>query len=178
MQNIRSKMESYIQKSDGATAIELAFVAAPLLYFLLGIIEIALMFTTSIVLEGATSDASRLIRTGQAQQSGDAQAMFEDALCDAVSVLADCSEIEYEVVAIEDGFGGAGGNSPTFNEDGSFESQGFDAGGVSDVILIRVIYQYALKTPILAQFFSDPGSDTRLMMSTIVLQTEPYDFDD
>jgi len=171
-------MENYIQDAEGTTAIELAFVAAPLLYFLLGIIEIALMFTTSIVLEGATSDASRLIRTGAAQQSGDPQAIFEDALCEGVSVLASCGDIQYEVIAIDEGFGGAAGNTATFNDDGSFASQGFDAGGVSDVVLIRVIYQYALKTPILSQFFSDPGSDTRLMMSTIVLQTEPYDFED
>jgi|TARA_R110002126_G_scaffold13118_4_gene56909 Flp pilus assembly protein TadG len=171
-------MENYIQDAEGTTAIELAFVAAPLVYFLLGIIEVALMFTTSIVLEGATSDASRLIRTGQAQQSGNAQAMFEDALCDAVSVLANCNDIEYEVITIDGGFGGAGANNAQFNPDGSFDSQGFDAGGVSDVVLIRAVYQYALKTPIMSEFFSDPGSDTRLMMSTIVLQTEPYDFDD
>ncbi|MED5423054.1 MAG: TadE/TadG family type IV pilus assembly protein, partial [Pseudomonadota bacterium] len=70
MRNIRDILDSYIKKNDGATAIEMAFIALPLCYFMIGIIEIALMFTTSIVLEGATSDASRLVRTGQVQQAG------------------------------------------------------------------------------------------------------------
>ena len=148
----------------------MAFIALPLCYFMIGIIEIALMLTTSIVLEGATSDASRLVRTGQVQQAGaDGQSMFEDALCDAMSVLASCDDISYEVAA---------GNSANFDDDGGFQSQGFDPGGVSDVVLIRAVYDYPLKTPIISDFFGDPGKNTRLMMSTIVLQTEPYDFED
>jgi Flp pilus assembly pilin Flp len=179
LRNIRDILDSYIKKNDGATAIEMAFIALPLCYFMIGIIEIALMFTTSIVLEGATSDASRLVRTGQVQQAGaDGQSMFEDALCDAMSVLASCDDISYEVVQIGDGWGGAAGNSANFDDDGGFQSQGFDPGGVSDVVLIRAVYDYPLKTPIISDFFGDPGKNTRLMMSTIVLQTEPYDFED
>ena len=179
LKNIRDTLERYIHDDEGATAIELSFIALPLIYFMLSIIEVALMFTTSIVLEGATSDASRLVRTGQVQQAGaGGQDMFETALCKAVSVLANCNDIEYEVVEIGDGWGGASGNTASFDDDGAFQSQGFNPGGVSDVVLIRAVYNYPLKTPIMSQFFGDAGKTTRMMMSTIVLQTEPYDFDD
>lgn len=177
MRNVRDILHKYIKKSEGTTAIELSFIVLPLTYFLLGIIEIALMFTTSIVLEGATSDAARLVRTGQVQQAANGQALFEDALCDSMSVLADCSEIEYEVVNL-DNFGSASGNSASFDGDGNFESQGFDPGGVSDVVLIRAVYNYPLRTPVVSDFFSDAADNTRLMISTVVLQTEPYDFED
>ena len=179
MRNIREILHNYAKDNEGATAIELSFIALPLIYFMLSIIEVALMFTTSIVLEGATSDASRLVRTGQVQQAGaGGQAMFEDALCRAMSVLASCNDIEYEVVEIGDGWGSASGNTANFDDDGAFQSQGFDPGGVSDVVLIRAVYNYPLKTPIMSQFFGDAGKTTRMMMSTVVLQTEPYDFED
>lgn len=181
MRNIRDILSEYANKEEGATAIELSFVVLPLTYFLVGIVEVALMFTASIVLEGSTSDAARLIRTGQVQQSANAaagQQLFEDTLCNAMAVLADCEDIDYEVINLGDSFGNAAGNSANFDDDGSFTSSGFDAGGVSDVVLIRAVYQYPIKTPVLSEFFADPGSDTRLMMSTVVLQTEPYDFED
>lgn len=180
MRNIRTLCENFIKKSEGTTAIELSFVALPMTYFILGIVEVALMFTTSIVLEGATSDAARLVRTGQVQQAANAQSgqdMFETALCDQMRVLADCNDIEYEVIQVDEGFGGASAIAANFDANGSFTSAGFDPGGASDVIIIRAAYNYPIKTPIMSEFFSDRDDGTRLMMSTIVLQTEPYDFE-
>ena len=178
---MREFLHKYKDKNDGVAAIELAFVILPLTYLIIGIIEIALMFTSSIVLEGATSDAARLVRTGQVQQAAsasDGQTLFEEALCNSMSILADCADIEYEVIPLDAGFGGASGNSASFDDDGAFQSQGFDAGGVSDVILIRAVYKYPLKTPIISEFFENSDDGTRLMISTVVLQTEPYDFED
>tara|TARA_R110002124_G_scaffold129483_1_gene290819 strand:+ start:121104 stop:121640 length:537 start_codon:yes stop_codon:yes gene_type:complete len=178
---MRKFTQSYKNNDDGVAAIELAFVILPLTYLIIGIIEIALMFTSSIVLEGATSDAARLVRVGQVQQAAsasDGQDLFEQALCNTMSILADCADIEYEVITLDAGFGGAAGNTANFDNEGAFQSQGFNAGGVSDVVLIRAVYKYPLKTPIISQFFQDNSDGTRLMISTVVLQTEPYDFED
>ncbi|MCB1552101.1 MAG: hypothetical protein KDJ26_08920, partial [Alphaproteobacteria bacterium] len=54
-------------------------------------------------------------------------------------------------------------------------SQGFDAGSVDDVILIRAVYKYPLITPLISKFMSGSDGKTRTLVSTIVLETEPYD---
>ena len=43
---------------------------AMFIYLMIGIIEMSLMFVASSLLDSATGQASRLIRTGQAQQGG------------------------------------------------------------------------------------------------------------
>ncbi len=53
--------------AKGALAIEFAFVAPLFLLLLLVIVELGLTLTTQSLLDGATRDAARLIRTGQVQ---------------------------------------------------------------------------------------------------------------
>ena len=65
-----------------------------------------------------------------------------------------------------------------FDEEGNLEDQQFDSGGVSDVVMIRTAYQYPIKTPLFQILMTNNGGDTRAMLSTIVLQTEPYEFED
>lgn len=157
-------------------AIEFAIVSIPFVYMLVAIIELSLMFTSASLLEAATAIASRQIRTGAIQQassdSAAQEALFRQSLC-ANAVLMSCGEIEVEAVNIGS-FGGFSG--PQFDGGGNFESQGFDAGGVSDVILIRTFYRYNFMTPLIGQFLGENGSGARSFMSTIVLQTEPYEF--
>ena len=73
------------------------------------------------------------------------------------------------------GFSDFSSYPPSFDDDGNLMSNGFDAGGVDDVVLIRTAYRYPLLTPLLASAFSDSTGNTKLMMSTVVLETEPYD---
>ena len=52
---------------QGSAAIEFAFVGIPFLMMMFAIVETALMFFATQVLETATADSARLIMTGQAQ---------------------------------------------------------------------------------------------------------------
>lgn len=164
---------------DGSMAIEFAIVAIPFIYMLVAIIELSLMFTSASLLEAATSTASRQIRTGSIQQAAatatEQEALFRDVLCDRAAILMRCDDIAIESVNIGS-FAGYEDFLPQFDEDGNLISQGFDAGGVSDVILIRAFYRYTFMTPLIGQFLGEGGSGTRSFMSTIVLQTEPYEF--
>jgi Flp pilus assembly protein TadG len=166
--------------TDGATAVEFSLLALPFVVMIIGTIEIALMFTTQSLLDASTSTAARLIRTGQIQQSdaGDQEQLFRDTLCDFASILIPCGEIQFQVDNL-DSFGDAdGAPPPTFDEDGNLQNQGFSPGGVSDVVLIRVAYKYSIITPLMQFVLTNRGDGSRLMMSTIVLQTEPYEFED
>ena len=65
--------------------------------------------------------------------------------------------------------------APQFDSDGNLVSQGFSVGGSGDRVLIRVGYRYDMMTPFVGELLTGP-TNSLLFMSTVVLQTEPYDF--
>ncbi|MCB9983497.1 MAG: pilus assembly protein [Rhodospirillales bacterium] len=168
-------MKKFIKNDEGTTAIEFSLLAVPYLMLTLAILEIAIMYASASLLEGATSSAARMIRTGELQQSGiDPESAFREGLCNYATVLIDCNDVMVESITLTS-FGDAASYPPQYDADGNLVSQGFDAGGSDDRILIRVAYRYQMMTPFVGPLLA--GSDnSRLFMSTIVLQVEPYDF--
>lgn len=162
------------KEQDGAAALEFAFLGIPFFFFVIGIIEVALMMANASIMEGAVYDAARMVRTGQVQQNGDPEAAFRAAICDH-AIIMDCDGFEYYVTTL-DSFSDAEENLPEFDEEGSMENQDFEAGGSGDIVMIRVSYLYQFMTPWIGEIFTDYPNNTRLMMSTVVLQTEPYEF--
>jgi len=149
---------------------------------MVGMVEVGMLSTAGTLLQGATDDAARLIRTGKAQQSGDAQTMFENALCDKVDIMMDCNDLVYEVIKIDEdqGFGGIAGNmmlvEPTFDPNGDLVAGGFDPGVENSLVIARVSYRYPLFSPFVGPILADRGDNTKLLMSTAIIQNEPYDF--
>ena len=43
--------------------------------------------------------------------------------------------------------------------------------------MIRVAYRYEIKTPLMQPFLTNDSNAQRIMFSTVVLQTEPYEFE-
>lgn len=168
----------YRKGLEGATAVEFAIVGVPFVFTLVGLVEVSLMYAANSLLQDSTASAARLIRTGQVQQdTTDPEAVFHDELCRVASSFIDCNSVQYEVVALDGGFGDAEGNTPTFDENGNLLSQGFNPGGVNDVVLIRTVYRYPLMTPFIGPILADGPGQTKFMMTTMVLQTEPYEFE-
>jgi Flp pilus assembly protein TadG len=168
----------WLSAKDGATAVEFSLLALPLIVMIIGTIEIALMFTTQSLLDASTSTAARLIRTGQIQQSDAAnqEQLFRDTLCGFAKILIPCGEIQFQVDDL-DNFGDAdGAPPPQFDDEGNLQNQGFSTGGENDVVLIRVAYRYSIITPLMQFVLTNRGDGSRIMMSTVVLQTEPYEF--
>ncbi|PCJ00105.1 MAG: pilus assembly protein TadE [Alphaproteobacteria bacterium] len=166
-------VDKFRKKDDGATAIEFSMLLLPYLMLCLGIIELSLMFTSASLLEGATGSAARLIRTGQLQQSGqDPETVFRDAFCQFAVVLIECNDVVIEVTTLDSY---SDFTPPVYDADGNMVSSGFDAGGSDAKVLIRVSYRYSMITPLVGPILN--GADgTTLFMSTIVLQSEPYEF--
>ena len=164
------------RKEDGATAVEFSLLFMPYLLLCLGIIELSLMFTAESLLEGATTQAARQVKTGQLQNSGaaDMEAEFRNLLCDHATVLINCEDIVIEA-RVMTSFGDFASMQPSFDEDGAMMPDGFDAGGSSDRILIRTFYRYNAFTPLVGPMLFGVDN-SRNFISTIVLQSEPYDF--
>ncbi len=169
-------MGKWGKNRDGATAIEFAFLAMPYLLLSLGIIELSLMFASESMLEGATTRAARVVKTGQLQQSGtaDLEGDFRAKLCDHAPVLIRCEDIVIEARVMES-FSDYENMQPQFDQNGDMQTDGFALGGSSEKIMIRVAYTYTSFTPLVGQMLWGADS-SRMFMSTIVLQSEPYDF--
>ena len=167
---------SFIKRKEGTTAIEFSLLAIPYLFVSLGIIELSIMYASASLLEGATGSAARQVRTGQLQQAlGDPATNFRDSICSYATILIDCNDVEIEVIPM-DTYADFDSFAPVYDGDGNLVSQGFDAGGSDEIILIRTAYRYEMMTPVIGRLLA--GADnSRLFMSTLVLQTEPYDFD-
>lgn len=165
---------------QGATAIEFALVVMPFTLIVVAIIELAMVFTANSLLQGASQDAVRLIRTGQVQDIADpdaAQAFLRQAMCDHIPVaLIDCQDIQFSVQTL-DSFSSANTNIQ-YDEDGNLVQAEFDTGGAGDIFMMQVLYYHPLLTPLIGQFFADSAGNTKLMTATIVMETEPYDFED
>ena len=74
----------------GSAAVEFALVAPIFFAVLFAIIELALVFFASQILETVTQDTARLIMTGQAQNASFTQGQFKNAVCAKLTVMFDC----------------------------------------------------------------------------------------
>ena len=169
------KVSKWKNQEQGSVAVEFSLIVAPLVMIMLGIIELSLFYAAGSILQGGTDAAARVVRTGQvAQAAGDPQELFEDTLCAHAASFIDCNDIVYEVIQVADGFAGASGVAPTYDADGNLVSGGFDPGGSLEVVLIRAAYRYEFVTPLVGPLLSDGYGMSRLLMSTVVIETEPY----
>lgn len=184
----KSIWRRFLAQDDGVTAIEFSLVALPFLLIIMGIIELSLAFAAGTALEGATLDAARLIRTGQAQNAPagmTSEDLFTQRLCDQADLFVDCDQLKYQVVLLGDnsGFANANNVALNFDENGDIldadgnAGNSFDAGGISDVVMIRVIYHYEFFTPGMNMIFANNDLGKLTFISTIVLKNEPYDFE-
>lgn len=156
-------------------AVEFSLVGLPFILMTVGVVEMAIVFTSQSVLQNATFSAARLIRTGQLQQGqmGDPEQAFRNAVCDFAELAIRCENIQFTVTRL-DNFSDAEDMRPEFDEEGNLQNTEFTPGVENDVVLVRVVYNYQITTPIMKQVLSDVGGDRRSLMSTIILQTEPY----
>lgn len=170
-------VRKWLKNIKGTTAVEFSLIGVPFVIMTVGTVEMAIMMASQSLLQESTFAASRMIRTGQLQQAegGGNEEMFRDAVCDFSSLLIPCNDIQFQVQTMPTFADAQDEPLPTFDEDGNLESEDFDAGGESDIVMIRVVYNYPIRTPFMTPSLANTSNGKRTMMSTIVLQTEPYE---
>jgi Flp pilus assembly protein TadG len=176
-----SSSRAFFRCRKGATAVEFALVAAPFLALLVAILQSALVFFASRVLDEVTEEASRYIMTGQAQQGGVSQSGFKTYVCTGsntsalVSALFTCSNIMINVQNYSD-FASASTTSPTltFNNGNVSNTWSYNTGNPGDIIVVQVMYQWPVVLGPLSMNLSNLSNGNRLLVSTAVFKSEPY----
>ncbi len=159
----------------GSAAIEFAFIAPIFLVLLMGTMEAGIIFLGDIVLENATYDAARQIRTGQVELSAMTQAQFRQLICNEISPLLRCDanlQIDVETFA---NFGSVGMPNPV-RADGTLDPSlnNWAPGTVCSTVLVRSFYTWAVATPLLTPFLVNMGSGHHLMTAASAFRNEPY----
>jgi Flp pilus assembly protein TadG len=161
--------------ASGAAAVEFAIVGSAFMLMLLASFEFGFMLFVQSVLDNAARDAARLVRTGQAQTSGNPTNTFSTLLCNEVGSLIGCGNIVYQAQTFNDWSSAqtAVNTPPTRDSNGNFVGGGFTPGTQSQIVVVTVTYNYPFFTPWIGQML---GGSTKsgLMMSTVVFQNEPY----
>lgn len=163
---------------NGTTAIEFGLLAVPFFTIIGAILETSVVMLASQMLESGVNDASRLIRTGQAQTEKFDEAAFKQNICGRLyAMFGDCDGLRVSVEPI-----------PDFSEQPlppplSCDAQKkcdwtmpekFDAGAGSNTVLVRAYYKW----PIIFNFggfgFSNLADNTRLISAVRVFRNEPF----
>jgi len=166
-------LHTFGRREDGAAAVEFAMVAAPFFAVLFAIMETAMVFFAGQTLETAAADSSRLIFTGEAQQSGFSQQAFKDSVCTKVFGIFDCANKMTVDVQKYTSFSGADFTRPV-GTDGKVKAGTFDPGGPCDIVVVRLIYEFPVYVSLLGFDLHDMNGGKRLLVATSVFRNEPY----
>ena len=159
----------------GSVAIEFSLIAIPFFMLLFGVLEVGIIFFGSSMLEKATADAGRLIRTGQAQEQQMTQQQFHDYICTQVSLLLSCgANLQVDVEAYSD-FGDVQIPDP-IGPDGKLNQNldNYQLGVAGNIVLVRTFYTWDIITPLLKPFFANLANGQRLLSSSSAFRNEPF----
>ncbi len=164
----------FLRDTRGSSAVEFAIIATPFLALMGAIIESALAFMAGQILDTATNDAARLIRTGQAQAQSFDSAAFANEVCKRLYVLVSCSGISVDSRVLTK-FSGYTAINPVDNT-GKFDPSklSFSAGGSQDIVVVRVYYQYPIYINKLVPGLANLANGKRLIAGVAAFRNEPF----
>jgi Flp pilus assembly protein TadG len=168
----------FARHEGGVTAIEIGILGVPFFALIAAIMESAMIFFASQVMDGAVDQAARDIRTGQAQSgsSGYANTLagFQDSVCNDLFGLFDCSQLEVKVSLVTD-FSVATAGQVLDSNGNWLITPSYTPGTGGQVVMVQVYYKW----PTLFNFAgfnmaNTPDGKSRLMSSVRVFMNEPF----
>jgi len=164
----------FIKAREGATAVEFALIAGPFFLLLMGLIEIALFFFASTMIETATAEAAREIRTGQVMVSGDGPGEFRNRICARAGAILDCARIQVDVRPV-DSFSAAQLGAMIDDDGVDSSGFGFDPGGPGEIIVVRAVYEWPLIAPGQFNGLANLPGNKRLIIASAAFRNEQFE---
>jgi Flp pilus assembly protein TadG len=164
-------LRRFRRNRSGVTAVEFALVAPLFFGLLFAIIEVAMIFFASQVLETVTQDSSRFIMTGQAQGASYTQAQFKSYVCGQINALFDCTNGVYvDVRSYPSATGFSSVNITPITDPTQVK---WCPGKDGDVVVVRLFYQWQLFVTQLGFNASNLSNGKRLLIATATFKNEP-----
>ena len=182
---LRTALRRFRGNRRGSAAVEFALVAPVFFALLFAIIETAIMFFASQVLETITQNSARVVLTGQAQSgsvgscavggvaTACTQATFKTYVCSQIPALFNCSSLYVDVESY------SSFSSVTLSSHidaaGNFDTNMlYSPGNAGDIVVVRLFYQWPLFVTGLGYNISNVAGNKRLLVATAAFKNEPY----
>jgi Flp pilus assembly protein TadG len=172
--SLRNIWRRFRRSRRGSAAVEFALVAPVFFALLFAIIETALVFFASQVLETITQDSARMIFTGQAQAAGFTQAQFKTYVCSQIPALFDCNNIYVDVQSYGNSFGSVTINSQIDANNNFVPPTSYSPGSANDIVVVRLFYQWPLYVTGLGYNIANLSGSKRLLVATAAFKNEPF----
>lgn len=164
----------------GATAVEFGLLALPFFTIIFAIVETSMVFFAGQILDSAVNDASRRLRTREAQSAGETAADFRAAICQRLYGLFDCADTDKLRIKVSEvtAFSDALPTAPmACNEDKSVcdwaLAEAYNAGQASSVLLVEAYYKWPTIVNLPGFDFANLPDGTRLLSAVRVFRNEP-----
>lgn len=159
---------------SGASALEFAFVAVPLILLLFAALEVGLVYFANFSLENATNQGARLIRTGQAQTQKFDAAKFKAEVCKHLTPPITCGGLQLDVRRFSS-FSGASLTNPLDGNGNLKPNFSYEPGQGGDVVLVRAFYEWDLPAKLPKQIsLGNMSNGNRLLAATAAFRNEPF----
>jgi Flp pilus assembly protein TadG len=171
--SFRGLLRRFRRNRGASAALEFALVAPVFFALLFAILETALMFFASQVLETITQDSARMIFTGQAQDVQKyTQAQFATYVCSQIPALFDCSGVWIDVESTSS-FSTVS-TSSCVDSGGNFVAAQYSPGGPSDTVMVRLCYKWPIFVTGLGYNIANLPGSKRLLTASAAFRNEPY----
>ena len=185
------------KSEDGIAAIEFAILALPFLTLLFGILELAIVFFAHAALDHGTSQAARLVRTNQIDNTlgeEERKKLFREAICENMAVFRDCeTRLIVDLVSDANTFSATplpppAPYNPDFDREAYEDSlepgaasydespppERFDMAGADATVVLRAQYVHQLALPGVMTRLSNDANNTRRLTSITAFKNEPF----
>jgi Flp pilus assembly protein TadG len=175
----------FLRNEGGVTAVEFGFVVLPFMALVFAIMETSLVYFAGYELDNATDQATREIRTGQAQ--GMSADQFKQLVCSKLPVFITCdSNLMVDVRSFPTYAAAASGAPNPYNPNGTLNPKfaQYNIGQGGSIELVTVLYDWKSKSmgmPALGAFTGDSGiglanmpDGSRLIIAAAAFKNEPF----
>ena len=171
----RQGLRTLARDKRGATIIEFAIVAAPLIALILATVQTSIVFFAQQTLETVSEDTSRQLMTGTVQKAGMNQQDFAKLACNNLPAFLSCSNLMIDVQTA-DSFSDVDTTKPSvYNSDHTVKTNWqFNPGGAGSIVVMRTMYLFPVVGGPLGFNLANTEGNRRLLVATAVFQTEPY----
>ncbi len=171
----------FVRDRRGSTAVEFAIVAPLLLALVFSIMEAGWYFFVTSSVQQASANASRFIRTGQAQNADMTADAFYQQICGVVSAFGDCNEKLTIDIEKFNNFAAlsADMSAPVCRDkdDPTIAGAQFganDYGAQRDIIRVRICFLYKPVNPVLGLNLAATEHGDRKIIAVSIFRNEPF----
>jgi Flp pilus assembly protein TadG len=159
---------------SGASAIEFAIVAVPLIWLILATMQVGLLYSANYSLENATAQGARLIRTGQAQNNKFDAEGFKKEVCKHLTSMLSCEKLKVDVRRF-DSFSKSELTNPLDSKGAMKTSFSYDPGVGGEVVVVRSFYPWDVPASLPDIIdLSNMKDGQRMLIATAAFRNEPF----